>query len=175
VLGLERMTNTQLEQVFMRGATPSPGALAGWEFRGLNSPKWFRLLGIRKFFKGFFNDGGELWGYNCPAEQTPLTAPWIAKPSDSAPKRFGFFQVKPVDAIARDNRYLHALLIDYGLGNNPRFDPSAGLRDYLVQVEHNNPDLFLGKAYYAVGPARVPMFSYFILERYRRGPAAIIR
>ena len=78
-----------------------------------------------------------------------------AKPTDADPKRFGFYRVVPVDATARDNRYLHALLLDYGLGNNPRTDPSAGLRDYLVQVDRADPDVFLGKAYYAVGPARL--------------------
>ncbi len=175
VLALERMGNDDLEQVFLRGATPTEGALAGWEFRGLNTPPWFRLLGIKKFIKGFYKERGELWGYNCPVEQNRLVEPWIARPTDSAPRRFGFYRVAAVDPTARDNRYLHALLLDYGLGKNPRFDPSAGLRDYLVQVDREDPDVFLGKAYYAVGPARLPTFSYFILERHRRGPAAFAR
>ena len=37
------------------------------------------------------------------------------------------------------------------------------------QVDPANPDLFLGKAYYALGPARVAA-SFFVLERDRRGP-----
>ena len=72
-----------------------------------------------------------------------------------------------VDATATDNHYLHGLLLDYGKGDNPFYDPSAGLRDYLVQVDADNPDLFLGKAYFALGAARVPTFSFFILERDR--------
>jgi len=34
------------------------------------------------------------------------------------------------------------------------------------------PDLFLGKAYCAVGPARLGI-DYFALERFRRGPAEL--
>jgi len=158
--------NTDYEAQFMRGTTPSLDALAGWEWRGLNTPPWFRLLGIKKFIKGFYrDDAGAVWGYNCPVEQNRTREPWIAKPDDKNPKRFGFYTVTPVDATARDNRYLHALLLDYGKGNNPRLDPSAGLRDYLVQLE---PDVLLGKAYYAVGPLRVPTASFFILERHRK-------
>jgi hypothetical protein len=150
-------------------------ALVGWEFRGLNTPAWFRLLGIKKFIKGFYSDGGGTWGYNCPTVQGPVTDPWRARPDDAQPRRFGFFRVTPVDATATDNRYLHALLFDYGAGKNPRFDPSAGLRDYLVQVDADDPDVYLGKAYYALGPVRAPTFSYFILERHRPGPATVVR
>ena len=81
----------------------------------------------------------------------------------------------PVDPTAPDNRYLHALLLDYGQGKNPRLDASAGLRDYLVQVDAGDPDLLLGKAYYALGPVRVPTASFFILERHQPGPTTIAR
>ena len=72
--------NTDYEAQFMRGTTPSLDALAGWEWRGLNTPPWFRLLGIKKFIKGFYRDGGQLWGYNCPVEQNGMREPWIARP-----------------------------------------------------------------------------------------------
>jgi hypothetical protein len=168
-LELERMTNAQLERVFLRGTTPNLDALLGWEFRGLNTPTWFRLLGIKKFIKGFYRRDGDAYGYNSPTVQNRLGEPWLAKPRDDSPKRFGFYRVGEVDATARDNAYLHALLLDYGKGGNSRFDPTAGLRDYLVQVDPNNPDLYLGKAYYAFGPARLPTYSFFILERHRPG------
>ena len=176
VLALEKLPHSELELVFQRGSTPALSSIAGWEFRGLNTPPWFRLLGIKKFMKGFWKaEDGQVYGYNCPVEQNGLRDPWIAKPDDANPKRFGFYTVSPVDATARDNRYLHALLLDYGKGKNPRFDASAGLRDYLVQVEPNDPNILLGKAYYAAGPLRVPTYSFFILERHRRGPERITR
>ena len=62
-----------------------------------------------------------------------------------------------VDATARDNKYLHAVLLNYGKGGNTPLDPTAGLRDYVVQVDPTNPDLYLGKAYCAFGPLRVPI------------------
>lgn len=169
-LALEAATHKELDTVFMRGATPDLEQLVGWEFRGINHPTWASVAGIKKFIKGFFRDNetGRVMGYNCPVVQNVLDGRWHAKPSDTAPKRFGFYQVAPVDATARDNAYLHAVLLDYGKGGNPWFDPSKGLRDYLVQVDSTNPDLYLGKAYYALGRARIAT-SFFILERLRPG------
>jgi len=164
---LEAMSMRELEIVFQRGVQPDLDGLAGWEFRGTNTPGWAKLVGIKKFIKGMRRgEGGDVYGYNCPVEQNGLDAPWIAKPDDAAPKRFGFYRVAPVDPTSRDNAYLHAVLLDYGRGDNPRLDPSRGLRDYLVQVDAASDDLFLGKAYYAVGPLRVAT-SFFILERHR--------
>ena len=112
--------------------------------------------------------GGVVRGYNCPAVQDALDEPWQPLPSAHAPKRFGFYTVAPVDPTAKDNRYLNAVLLDYGQGGNKAWDPSRGLRDYLVQVDPDNRDLFLGKAYYALGPLRVAS-NFFILERMRPG------
>jgi len=181
------MSMRELEIVFLRGVRPDVSRLAGWEFRGTNVPGWARLVGIKKFMKGFFRDQhGDVFGYNCAIEQGPLDQPWLpprAKargrrssdmgasapgPDDQAPKRFGFYRVEPVDPTARDNAYLHAVLLDYGRGGNKAWDPMRGLRDYVVQVDAQNDDLFLGKAYYAVGPARVAT-NFFILERHRTG------
>ena len=166
--GLEAMGMAELEQVFLRGTTPELDQLVGWQFRGCNTPSWAKLVGIKKFIKGFFRDeNGQIMGYNCPVHQDKLSAPWRAKPSDSAPKRFGFYTVTDVDPTARDNAYLHAVLLDYSQGDNPMLDPSKGLRDYVVQVYADNPDLLLGKAYYALGPTRIAT-SFFILERDRQ-------
>ena len=175
-LALARLSPAELERAFVRGVTPDSEALVGWEFRGHNTPPWFRLLGIQKFVKGFYTDGdGGVWGYNSPVVQDGVDRPWRIKPSDEHPRRFGFYTVRPVDAAAKDNLYLHALLLDYGQGHNPPFDPSAGLRDYLVQVDRDDPDLMLGKAYYALGPLRVPTFSFFVLDRHRRGVTELAR
>lgn len=168
-LALERASRAELELVMLRGATPDLEALVGWEFRGINHPAWARLAGIKKFVKGFFRgEDGRVMGYNSPVVQNVLDGRWRTLPSDTAPKRFGFYEVAPVDATRRDNAYLHAVLLDYGRGGNKPWDPTSGLRDYLVQVDPANPDLFLGKAYYALGPLRVHS-NYFILERFRRG------
>jgi hypothetical protein len=154
---------------------PALDGLIGWEFRGINAtppgaPPIARLAGIQKFVKGMFKtDDGGVMGYNTPVVQNALDGRWQPRPSDVHPRRFGFYTVAPVDPSARDNHYLHALLLDYGKGGNGTFDITRGLRDYLVQVSADNPDLFIGKAYSALGPARLPM-GYFILERWRLAP-----
>jgi hypothetical protein len=56
------------------------------------------------------------------------------------------------------------LLLDYGLGGNGLFGPP--LRDYIVQVYPDDPDLLLGKAYLAFGSLRIPV-SFFVLQRLR--------
>lgn len=174
-LALEQMSWRDLELTFQRGATPDLDSLVGWEFRGinrlpLNDVPVAKIVGIKKFMKGFFRgEDGRVMGYNCPVVQNVLDGRWHTKPSDTAPKRFGFYEVRHVDATARDNLYLHAVLLDYGRGDNPRLDITRGLRDYVVQVDPSNPDLFLGKAYFAVGPGRIGGLNFFILERHRRG------
>jgi len=167
-LRLEQLSARELEQTFRRGSMPDREGLVGWEFRGINrlplNAPVAKLAGIKKFLKGFFRaEDGRVMGYNSPVENNVLDGRW-----NVAAKRFGFYEVYPVDATARDNEYLHAVLLDYGKGGNKALDPTAGLRDYVVQVDPANPDLLLGKAYYAIGPARVAL-NFFILERHRRG------
>lgn len=161
-LALEQLAQPALEDVFQRGVTPDADQLVGWEFRGMNTPWFAKLFGIKKFVKGFYRgDDGRVMGFNRPVANNVLDGRWHV-----GAKRFGFYEVHPVDATSRDNAYLHALLIDYSRGGNKPWDPTNGLRDYLVQVDPANPDLFLGKAIYALGPLRVPT-SFFVLERFR--------
>lgn len=169
-LALAHASRHELERALQRGTTPELDALAGWEYRGINRTAFeplpiARLAGIRKFVKGMFRaDGGRVMGYNCPVVQNVLDGRWRTLPSDAAPRRFGFYEVALVDATRRDNRYLHAVLLDYGHSGNPA--STRGLRDYLVQVASDNPDLLLGKAYYALGAARIAL-GFFVLERFR--------
>lgn len=161
------LSQRELEDVFVRGDAPDAAALVGWEWRGLNLGSVAPFTPFQKFVKGFYRDGaGRVFGYNIPIVQDGPTRPWREKPSDADPKRFGFFRVERVDPTSRDNAYLHALLLDYGRGGNSRLDPTRGLRDYVVRVERGSDELLLGKAYYALGPARVPV-GFFVLERHR--------
>lgn len=157
----------ELEDLFVRGETPDEGALPGWEWRGQNLGPVAPFTPFQKFIKGFYRDAaGRTWGYNIPVVQDGPARPWQARPSEEAPRRYGFFLVDRVDPTGRDNAYLHALLLDYGRGRNPLLDVTKGLRDYVVRVEPGKDDLLLGKAYYALGPARVPL-GFFLLERRR--------
>src|SRR5947209_2757388 len=90
-----------LERVLLRGETPDPAALRGYEYRGYNCAPALALLGIRKFIKAFFvTPAGAVYGCNTPVAQNGLAGPWIARPSEAAPRRFAFFRVSPVDPAA---------------------------------------------------------------------------
>jgi hypothetical protein len=165
-LALARRPRAELEETLVRGRRPPLDDLVGWELRGMNTPRWARAARIRKFVKGFERrPGGEVVGYNRPVRQDADDAPWQV-----TGEPFGWYLVTEVDATARDNAYLHAVLLDYGRGENRPWDPSRALRDYVVRVDEPGAELYLGKAYAAVGPARLAV-SYFVLEQLRRAPA----
>lgn len=167
------MSDADLEKIMIRGEQPDPDQMADWLYRGTNTPSWAKLLGIKKFVKGFYRGApqifnrhgdGPLHGYNISVKQNALTHPWIFKGGQA--KRFGFYRVREVNPEETDNAFLQALLLDYGQGKNPIYDPSSGLRDYLVRAYPGRDDILLGQAHYALGPARVKT-NYFVLEKYQ--------
>lgn len=159
------MKPAELEEVFKKGITPDFKKLAGWEFRGYNVTPVAKLLGIQKFKKGFYYKNEQPFGYNIPVVQNRFWADWECLPDNQEPKRFGFYSVKKVNPSEKENKEPHALILNYGDGENSLFDGKF-LRDYLVQVDPDNPDLYLGKAYIALGPMRV-FSNFFVLERHR--------
>ena len=168
-------TSDMLEDVMRKGVQPDLEKLAGWEFRGCNTPEYAVVLGIKKFKKGFYRDGstgpGRIQGYNVTIKQNPLGDPWIDVLKGNDSHKFGWYNVYPVDMSEIDCKYPNAALINYASDKNFKLDPTRTLRDYLVQVYPDNPDLYLGKAFLAFGPVRVFM-SWFILERSNRSSLA---
>ena len=161
--------DAQREEIMRRGTAPAFRDLVGWEYGGANSIPALRLVGIRKFVKGFYRgparaSGPEpfIQGYNIPVVTNGDHAPHVFVHGEKSPKRFGFYRVhRPVEG-SRDAAYPNGLLLDYSRGGNGPFGPP--LRDYLVQVYPDDPSLLLGKAYVALLGARVPT-SYFVLKR----------
>lgn len=167
---LAKASDAELEGFLKKGRVPDPKKLAGNIFRGYNTPPWASLLGIRKFVKGFFEGQTSVEGFNIPVKQNGFAAPWVLRPHPENPKRFGFYRVVRVQADSQDNHYPNALLLDYGASHrNFSLAPERVLRDYLVHPFADDPDVLLGKAYLALGPARVPV-SFFILERLAASP-----
>jgi hypothetical protein len=165
-------TDAQLEQVMRMGAPPDMGGLVGWEFKGYNVFEASTLLGIRKFKEGFYLEDPErdpalgISGYNVQIHQNTLGEPWIDKTRKGEPIRHGWYDVYPVSLSEVDNKYPNALLINYGSSpKNFALAPCRGLRDYLVQVYPDNPDLLLGKATAAIGLLRLSV-AFFVLERH---------
>ncbi len=162
---LTSLSNAELEIIMRTGTRPAEESLAGNQYRGFNTPAFASLLGIQKFVKGFLKEGPQLEGYNIAVQRNQRDGPWVTKPSNENPTRFGYYDVYPVRSEERDNFYPNALLLNYGTNQrNPFYRVERLLRDYLVLPEAGNPDLILGKAYLALGPFRLPV-SFFILER----------
>jgi hypothetical protein len=162
--------NEFLEEVLKKGTAPDAKNLAGWEFKGFNTLDITRLVGIRKFKKGFYADGETVRGYNVKIKpaQSGLMEPWVDIEKNGQSVKHGWYDIYPVREWEKDNLYPNSLLLNYACEKNPKLDPSRFLRDYLVQVDPKNPDLLLGKAYVALGGKRVFM-SFFILQRENRG------
>jgi hypothetical protein len=155
----------ELEELLREGEAPDRQTLAGSEYRGVNTPTWTRVAGIRKFIKGFYlaDDGERILGYNIRVRQGSLQEPWSRLPGEDSPRRFAFFAVDRVDPRSRDHAYPNALLLDYSHGRRTA-GLSRLLRDYLVRIEPGSDTLLLGKAYLAVAGFGIPV-SFFILDR----------
>jgi hypothetical protein len=164
---LARSSKRTLDRVFAPGVGPAVDSLVGFEWRGFNVP-WYTKITGQKFIKGFFRSDAGIEGYNIMVARNGLTDPWIERPSPESPKRFRFYVVSPVDPAARDNRYPRALFLNYRASlRNRRFAPERILRSFLVQPYESNPDILIGKAYYAIGNLRW-YAAFYILERLRR-------
>lgn len=168
--GLARTPTRQISALFDAGAQPDVDALVDWEFRGFNKPLITKLGGFQKFKKGFYRKGEEVWGYNVPVRQGALERPWTCLPADDQPRRFGFYRVHVLPEFAHAAREPRSLLLDYSEGGNPLYEGSF-LRDYLRQVDPDDPDVYIGKAYTALG-ARQLFPTFFVLQRDREAPVA---
>ncbi len=164
---------SELEHVFRWGETPDWDSLEGWLFHGTNvtAPgKWL----FPKFVKGFYTEmrrGMKVpMGYNVACERGSLGEPWKLLPDPQRPKPFGFYECKVVRPGDEGAKHPETLFLDYGKGRNG-LAPEAVLRDYVVQIEGGNKDLYLGKAYTALGPVWMPA-GFFALERWAKAPAA---
>jgi hypothetical protein len=185
---LANMKPKQLEEVLQHGVKPDLDSMVGWTFRGWNvlmpiAKPVMAPLGFGRFAKGFYqlpgekkpSEGGRVLGFNIKVSPGKLDEPWEAQPNEENPKRHGYYVVHPAGEGDRwHDKYPNALYLNYGerADLNKLFDGGAlygdgGIRDYMVQVDPENPDLFLGKAYYAVPPLRVEA-GFFIAERLKR-------
>ncbi len=168
---LAKLPNSRLNDVMRAGSMPTAELLADFEFRGFNPPGFAKALGFQKFFKGFFvDDAGKLAGYNLFVEDARggITAPWVAKKGGGPKNRHGFYDVEPTKP-GRYYDFPNAVLLNYGSGRNSAFNPEARIRDFLVQVDPGNPDIFLGKAYVDLGLTRA-FSNFFLLERFDSAP-----
>lgn len=165
-LELAGLPRSELTLRMRRGRRPDASVLAGWEYLGLNTARWLGMAGADRFVKGFQNG----YGYNRRVRRGARTAPWI-NPGEREPEPYAFYRVADVDATAWDNRYLNALLLDYGSYASSALDPAGRIRDFLVAVDDSH-ELLLGHAFLAVRSVRLSA-TFFVIERFREQPSPV--
>ena len=165
---LTRLKDRELEALIADAPGPDPEILAGWIFRGFNTPFHTKLLGIQQFMKGMWKGVNGVEGYNAAPVQTGIDGECVERPSPEKPFRFGFFKIGRTEPFSKENRYPNSTLFNYGTSEyNVWCQPMKTLRDYVFQPDKDNSDLFIGKAYFAVGPLRI-YSNFFIIERLRK-------
>ncbi len=147
-------------RALLEGGHPiDPAELADTVYRGisLGLPAWVERLSWKKFAKVFHRDPGTgaLRGWNIRIEQDGLDRPWRARIRRGRTWTFGHF------AVIRERE---RVVLDYGAG---RALAMRALRDPLVALEVCSTQMLLGRSDVAVGSARLPTPSYFLLERER--------
>jgi hypothetical protein len=158
---LIRMPLRRLAAVHAAGTRPDLASLAGQEYRGVNRPATARLLGIRRFVKGFVLDAdGSASGYNKQVRGAALDRPWTAHRRKDGRVAYAPFLILP----ASDGGTPDGLLLDYGAPSEPEPGVAARLRDVLVRVNPGADDLLLGHAYLVAGGRRIPV-GWFVLDR----------
>ena len=117
---------------------PTSTASSAGSSAASTAPRRAQLARHQEVHEGLLPRRRRPLGYNCPVVQNGLDGRGSPSRRRHA-EAVRLLQVTPVDPTARDNAYLHAVLLDYGRGGNRRYDPTRGLRDYLVQVDPANP------------------------------------
>ena len=157
-------------EILEHGHPLAASDLADSEYAGisLGLPRVVERLSWKKFMKAFHRDPihGGVRGWNVRMEQNALDGPWIPKVRGDEPVTFGHFLVvepRPGEVPSGCDR---GVLLDYGQGRNPRFDPMGLLRDPLVAVNQGDTALLLGWSYLQLPWMHIPTPSYFTLERH---------
>lgn len=159
----------QLLAALSGGHAIEPGELEDSVYRGvsLGMPAWVDRIAWKTFAKVFHRDPKRdvIRGWNLRVEQTGLDGEIVAKQKNGAPFAFGHFQVVPSTGYAIPAPLTRGLMLDYGLGGNPPFDPTNRVRDPIVAVEQGRSDLLLGWTYLDLGVTQIRTPSFFTLER----------
>ncbi len=161
------LDRTQLAEALAAGHTIAPEALANRVYRGvsLGLPAFIDRLAWKTFAKVFFRDRERqiLRGWNLRLEQTGLEGPLVPLQKRGADFAFGHFRVEPAAGYTLPRALPQALVLDYGRGGNPRFDPTRAVRDPIVAIHEGSADLLLGWTYLDLGALRIGTPSYFTL------------
>jgi len=162
------LSRAQLAAALQAGHPIASEALANRVYRGvsLGLPAFVDRLAWKTFAKVFLRDRQRqvLRGWNLRLEQTGLEGPLVPRRRKGVDFHFGHFRVEPAAGYTMPRPLPQALVLDYGRGGNPRFDPTNAIRDPIVAVHEGSAELLLGWTYLDLGALRVGTPSYFTLE-----------
>ncbi len=159
-----------LARALAAGHPVSPEDLAGHRYVGLSLglPGWVDRLAWKVFEKAFHREPatGRVRGWNVRLAQRS----WAEAPEPltrgGAPRTFGHFTAVSDPGERRPAPVPGAVLLDYGAGGNPWFDPVRRLRDPVVAVHAGSADLLLGWSWLDLGVGTLGTPSYFLLRRH---------
>lgn len=156
-------------RLLVEGRPVEPSLLADSRWRGvsLGLPPWLERATWTTFRKVFQEDAssGTLRGWNVRVHQDGVEAPTRARERRGRPWRFGHYVVVPSDGRGCPLPLVAGtVLLDYGRGANPAFDPTRLVRDPLVALRQDGT-LLLGWTYLELGAWRISTPSWFTLER----------
>ncbi|MFT3770836.1 MAG: hypothetical protein QM820_35890 [Minicystis sp.] len=166
------MSRRDLLRLLCEGHPIDAAALDDTEYRGvsLGLPEIVERLTWKTFQKVFHRDPatGHLRGWNVRLVQKGLDAASVpVQRRDGSPLTFGHYRVVDPAGYRMPAPCNRGLMIDYGLGGNGRFDPTARLRDPIVAVNPGSVELLLGWSYVDLGITQLRTPSFFSLQRER--------
>jgi len=164
---LVAMDSKALDRAMRTGHPMDPSVLAEREYDGvsLNLPRAVERITWVKFCKVFHREDGAMRGWNCKVDQTPLEEPWRLTMKNGQPITYGHYGVVSCKGYRMPRPYGAGLMLDYGLGDNPRLDPTSRMRDPIVAVNEGDSTLLLGWSYVDMGISNVGTPSFFALRR----------
>jgi len=159
-----------LAAALAQGHPIAPDALDDSRYVGLSLglPGWVDRLAWKIFEKDFYRDPatGALRGWNVRLTQRA----WQDDPEPllkgGEPITFGHYGVAPDPGTRRPAVVPGGLLLDYGAGANPWWDPVRRVRDPLVAVKPGSTEVLLGWTWVDLGLGTWGTPSYFLLRRH---------
>ena len=133
--------------------------MCGWEdFPGWSEYEQYSGTPLRRQYTEMRREQNDLVG---------IARRWeVALIANHAVSAFDAYFTARRRALALENKEPGSIILNYADAKNMPWEGSM-LRDYVKQVDEDNDDLYLGKAFFAVGPLRI-MPQYFIIQRHRQ-------
>lgn len=158
-----------LHRVLERGHPIEPTALDDTEYHGvaLGNPRFVEWLSWKTFKKVFRRDPdtGALRGWNVAVQQQGAHGPFVDRRRGDERVTYWHYGVRPAGGYRTPGRYGFGLMIDYGLGERGALNPQRRIRDPLVSLSIDGPELLLGYSYVDLGLVQVPTPTFFALVR----------